>query len=571
MSTSRPDDPADAATAPFAAASPEAMPSETGPSETGQSGTGALGTGAGDEPDAAAPSSESPPVITSTLTDPRTGRERVYESPLPLDDELQIDVERVLPTRVNAQAAAASGVIGGPIGWHAAIGRSRAWTPVRVVLLLALLAMSLSWFGKSGCIQQAPVDGQPGQVRLNWDNQRQFYGLCYTDLVAGYQTNRLTPGDLARGTMPFRTYWTENDGQTRSSMAEPVAVGMFAYGVAQLARGWQNLADQVPLIPDTLDVVAFFNIAALLLAVFWLLAVWATMRTDRRRPWLGALVALSPLAMVHAFTAYQVIPVMLVALALLCWAERRPLGTGIFLGLACASALYPLLLVVALGVICVRERRVAQWGTTVVTGAVAWTVVNLPILLNYPTGWGEYYRELWRNGAQPDSLYRVIEELGGWSPSTDLLNALWLLLLAAVVAGVAYAGLRARRTPTAAQLMFLLVAGYLLVGKEWSPENSLWLVPLAVLALGNHPRLLIAWMVVDALVWVPRMGLFLDEDRKWLPDDWFYAAVIVRAVVVAGLCAVVLYDMLRPRAPRTPQYVPPTDDLLTASPAAAVR
>ncbi len=48
------------------------------------------------------------------------------------------------------------------------------------------------------------------------------------------------------------------------------------------------------------------------------------------------------------------------------------------------------------------------------------------------------------------------------------------------------------------------MASFLLVNKVLGPQFSLWLVPLYVLAL-PHRRILLAWMTIDALVWVPRM------------------------------------------------------------------
>lgn len=489
---------------------------------------------------------------------------REWDSPVPLADDLRIDTERERPSRSNAQVAAASGVIGGPVGLHAAVGRSRFWTPVRAVLLMALTVLAVSWTGKAGCLQQAPVpaasgESPTGEVRLNWDNQRQYYGLCYSDIVATYAAHRLTPRDLQQGTMPYRTYWydgAETSG-TKHYSDQPVLIGLTMYVAAKATQGWQALIDGTA-IPKQLDVVTYFNIAALLITLFWLLAVWATMMTDRRRLWRGALVALSPLVLVHAFTAFDVIPVALVALALLCWSRERVLLAGVFGGLAAAAALYPLLLIPALAVICVRDQRVQDLWAFVTCGGIAWLAVNLPIMVTYPRGWGEFYRAWWQRGAEPDSLYHQVMRMSGWAPSTTLLTSVSLILLAAVIAAVTYLALRAEVTPAPAQLMFLLVAGYLLVGKAWNPQSSLWLVPLAVLAI-PYARLLIAVMLVDALIWVPRMGLFLDPDRKWLNEDWFSVAVVLRALAVLVLCAVVVRDLWI-RTPRTappPQPSPP--------------
>ncbi|GAA4758003.1 glycosyltransferase family 87 protein [Gordonia alkaliphila] len=483
---------------------------------------------------------------------------REWESPAPLDADPRIDTDRELPSRSNAQVAAASGVIGGPVGLHAAVGRSRFWTPVRAVLLMALVVLAVSWTGKAGCLQQSPVPAAPGEdatgeMRLNWDNQRQYYSLCYTDIVATYAAQRLTPRDLQQGTMPYRTYWYDDAASTGTKRYtdQPVLIGLTMYVAAKATQGWQALVDGTA-IPKQLDVVTFFNIAALLITLFWLLAVWATMKTDRRRLWRGALVALSPLVLVHAFTAFDVIPVALVALALLCWSRERVLLAGVFGGLAAAAALYPLLLLPALAVICVRDRRMQDFWAFLTCGGIAWLAVNLPVMVSYPRGWGEFYRTWWQRGVEPDSLYHQVMRLTGWAPSATLLNVLSLTLLAAVIAAVAYLALRAEVTPTLAQLMFLLVAGYLLVGTTWHPQSSLWLVPLAVLAV-PYIRLLVAVMVIDALVWVPRMGLFLDPERKWLNEDWFSVAVVIRAIAVLILCAVVVRDLLA----RTPQPSPP--------------
>jgi hypothetical protein len=87
-------------------------------------------------------------------------------------------------------------------------------------------------------------------------------------------------------------------------------------------------------------------------------------------------------------------------------------------------------------------------------------------------------------------------------------------------------------------------ASFLLV-KVWSPQYSLWLVPLAVLAV-PHRRLLLGWMLVDALVWPATMLSYLGTDKKGLPTDWFLGAVLVRDAVVVGLCVLVVRTVRAP-------------------------
>ena len=90
-----------------------------------------------------------------------------------------------------------------------------------------------------------------------------------------------------------------------------------------------------------------------------------------------------------------------------------------------------------------------------------------------------------------------------------------------------------------------MVAAFLVTNKVWSPQYSLWLVPLAVLAVPRW-RLLLGWMTLDALVWAPRMMFYLGDDKKGLPIDWFLSFVVLRDLAVLGLCALIIYEIYRP-------------------------
>ena len=70
-------------------------------------------------------------------------------------------------------------------------------------------------------------------------------------------------------------------------------------------------------------------------------------------------------------------------------------------------------------------------------------------------------------------------------------------------------------------------------------------MPLAVLAL-PHRRLLLAWMTIDMLVWVPRMLFLFGEQNMGLPEQAFTATVLLRDIAVIGLCALVIRQIYRP-------------------------
>lgn len=462
---------------------------------------------------------------------------------------LRPGVDRVSPTAADPDVAALSGAIGGPLGRHALIGRARFLTPLRVVLALAVSFLGLGWFTKAACLQQMP--GPDGTPILDWSNSRQYVAMCYSDTVPLYSAERL---DL--GSFPYKTSWVENAGSAAEQvryMEYPVLSGLYQWVAMKVTKAWVAAAENLPL-PSAIEVVVYFTVVALGLSVAWLVTIWATTLAAGRRPFDGALAACSPLVAVHAFTNFDPLATAFAATGLLAWGRRRPVLAGVLLGLGGAAKLYPLLLLGPLLVLCVRAGRLGEWGRAAGAAAAAWVVVNAPIYLLYPDGWAEFFRLNSVRGQDPDSIYNVVSSFTGWAgfdgvlaagESPSVLNAVSLVLFAAVCVGVGWVSLRAPTRPRVAQLCFLLVAGFLLTNKVWSPQYSLWLVPLAVLAV-PRVRLLIGWMLVDALVWAPRMYYYLGTDNKGLPEQWFTGTVIARDVAVLVVCAVVLREIWRP-------------------------
>jgi uncharacterized membrane protein len=454
--------------------------------------------------------------------------------------------ERVAPTLTGPLAASATRPIGGALGEHAQIGRQWFWTPLRVALLIAVAALSLSWFGKAGCIQQYTND--QGQQELDWRTARPYIAMCYSDIVPLYTAERLDRPE----TFPYKTSWIDDEGkptqQTRY-MEYPVVTGMFQWVNAKLAAGWLD-AGLLSAIP----VAVYFNITAFWLALAWLVTVWAVARTARRRPWDAVLVAASPLVVVHAFTNFDALATAAAAAGILAWARKRPVLAGVLIGLGGAAKFYPLFLLGVLFVLCLRTGKLREWQRTTIAALAAWLAVNVPIAFTYPDGWWEFFRRNTARAADTDSIYNVISEFSGW-PGFDgllgawqtpaVLNAVTAVLFVIVCAAVGWMALTAPTRPRVAQLAFLLVAAFLLVNKVWSPQYSLWLVPLAVLAIPRW-KILLAWMAVDALVWVPRMMYYLGVDHKGLPVEWFLGTVLIRDVVVIALCALVVYEIYHP-------------------------
>lgn len=469
-----------------------------------------------------------------------------------VDGESLDAADRVAPSWTEPVAAAAARPFGGRMGRHAQVGRQWFWTPLRVVLLLAMVTLSAAYLFKAPCLQTYDTSQGP---QLDWRHGKQYTAMCYSDVIP-----RFGMGDLAPdGVFPYKTPWTQSPGATQPDryMEYPVVTGVFQWVNAKIADGWSTLAG-LGWLPSALITVVYFNVTAFWLTAAWLSTAWAVLLLGGRRPWDSALVALSPLAFVHAFTNFDALAVALATGGLLAWSRRRPGWAGALIGLGAAAKLYPLLLLGPLLVLCLRSGRLRDGGRVLLSTAVAWLIVNVPILALYPRGWSEFYRLNGSRSADPDSLYNVLYHYTGWAGFDGplaagqvpvVLNAVSLGVFALACAGIAWLALAAPVRPRLVQLCFLVVAVFLLTNKVWSPQYSLWLVPLAVLAVPRW-RWLLSWMIADAALWAPRMYYYLGTGNKGLPEGWFLGAVLVRDALVIALCVLVVREILRPKTDR---------------------
>lgn len=480
-------------------------------------------------------------------------------SPAPLAGDVRSLDSRDFPSRTDTLGAAFAETIGGPVGRHALIGRTRFLTPLRVMMIIALVFLALGYSTKAACLQTTG-SGTADQRVANWENQRAYYELCYSDTVPLYTAELLNLGKF-----PYKSSWVETDAEGKPHvqydgapavryMEYPVLTGIYQYLSMSLAKTYTALTKLVS-VPIVAEVVMFFNISAFGLALAWLTTLWATaMLAGPRRIWDAAMLAGSPIVIFQIFTNFDTLATAFAACALLAWARRRPMLAGVLIGLGVAAKLYPLLLIVPLTLLALRAGRLREVAKTAIAAVLAWVVVNLPIMVLFPRGWSEFFRLNTRRGDDMDSIYNVVKtftgwrgfdpDLGFWEPPV-VLNTITAALFAACCIAIGYIVLTAARRPRVAQIAFLVVAAFLLTNKVWSPQFSLWLVPLAVLAL-PHRRILLAWMTIDMLVWVPRMLYLFGEQKMGLPEQWFTGTVLLRDIAVITLCALVIRQIYRP-------------------------
>lgn len=433
-------------------------------------------------------------------------------APVPASDDF------VLPTRDDPMVAGASTVIGGPIG-RRAVARRTWWTPLRIVLLLSILASALGAAIDSPCSTKA------------WGNGYETFSRgCYSDIVHLYWGR-----GIDEGVLPY----VEDPATTGDVEIEyPVLTGavMYVLGVP-IRDDWEA---------DTRG-RAYYTINAILIGFLLALTVWATAMTVRRRPWDAAMVALAPGMILASTINWDLWAVAATGLALLAWARRYPVLAGLLLGLGASFKFYPLLLLGPLFVLCLRAGRMRYWFLTLGGAALMWVAANLPIMVARFDGWAHFYRFSTERGADFGSPWLVLRDAFGIDPPIDQLNLWATSVLVVFCAGIGLLILAAPRRPRLHQVAFLTVAAFVLSNKVYSPQFVVWLIPLAVLARPRW-RDFLWWQAAEVVYFFAVWWYIIWQvsPERGLPDTFYWAAIMVHVVATLAFAGMVVRDILRP-------------------------
>jgi uncharacterized membrane protein len=389
---------------------------------------------------------------------------------------------------------------------------------VTALIIASLSGSALGFLNKAACRAGA------------WNyGAEQFQAHCYTDIYPLYFGEGLWHGQI-----PYVDHPVEY----------PVLIGAAMQAASWIVRPITN-----PLIRGR----EFFDVTVVGLTICALIGVLATaFLAGRSRRWTALLVALSPGLILGSFINWDMIAMAITALAMVAWAVRRPTTAGVLFGLAVATKFYPIVLLGALFLLCLRAGKLREFRATAVGAGVAWLVVNVPIAVLNFTGWGRFYGLNSTRSADWGSIWYFFETehwpvLG--SLGLSALNLLSLALFVVAAALIAILTLAAPRRPRVAQVFFLILAAFLLVNKVWSPQYVIWLVPLVVLA---RPRLwsYLLWQVAEVgyffAIWAYLITVSSPGTPGGIGAGLYFTAVLARFLTVALLAGLVVSDILRP-------------------------
>lgn len=382
-------------------------------------------------------------------------------------------------------------------------------------------------------LRQVPC--QPSTVSANPDR---FGWMCYTDITALFFSR-----GQATGAVPY----------VSMSWEYPVLTGYFA--------GLANAVSQffgAMLSPDAdgqqqlVNGHIYFAVSAvgLFACLIWLIA--SLLKIAPQHPGIAMAVAISPAIMTTALINWDLLVVALTAAGMAAWTRQRFVWAGIWWGLGVAAKLYPVVIIGALVMLCIRPeawrtlKQARAWLIMVATACATWLLVNLPVMVAYPEGWEYFYTFNYAGrGADLGSFWYALTQAGIAVPQASLWSKIVMLLGYVGLAGLIYI---APKPPSLAQIAYLAVAVMVVGNLVYSPQYVLWILPLVVLA---RPRALEYWVfTVSELGYFVFIWLYLRGNDLSLglgPHPWVYVlSIVVRLAATIWVMSRVVRDVLHP-------------------------
>jgi hypothetical protein len=362
-----------------------------------------------------------------------------------------------------------------------------------------LLAMLLATGGlfALGAVQKAPCATERFAI-----TGRGVTYPCYSDLSVLYRFEQLEGGRI-----PFLQ---ECQPAERPCDEYPVGTMLLMWGAAGTGGQLAGYA-------------GFYWTNVVVLLACALVATWALERMRART----ILFAAAPVLAIYGTLNWDLFAVASATVATLLLVRGRAIASGVGLGIGAVAKVYPMLLVLPFGLHEAHEDRRRQAVRLAMAAAGTWAIINIPFAVEGGPEWSGFIDFNRRRGADLESMWTALCQLR-ICLSAGVLNVLVPIAVAASVWGVwRWVTMRDPGVPRW-MMTFPMLVLVIVLGKFWSPQFALWLLPW--FALSRIP--VHAWLTYQASEVLEYLIRSRFMSSSPVPLSLLSVAVTLRAAVL---------------------------------------
>ena len=190
--------------------------------------------------------------------------------------------------------------------------------------------------------------------------------------------------------------------------------------------------------------------------------------------------ALAPAVLYSLNRNWDIWAIVAMLFAILLFERKKYFLSAILLSVAIATKFFPIVLMLPIMIIFLRNRQISTFIKYGLTTLITWILINLPFVLVDLEGWAYFYKFSAERGLGSASFYELVNIfIPGIKFSSIhfyILNILVFLLVTAFL-------IKLKTIPTLAESSFFVMFAFILFNKQYSMQYVIWLTALAVITL----------------------------------------------------------------------------------------
>jgi len=265
---------------------------------------------------------------------------------------------------------------------------------------------------------------------------------------------------------PFSEKILEGDTTIQHPVEYPVLTGLIMWLISFLVS------------PSPTAIYSYYRITAAFQIVLFSICAYLLFKLSQKK--YSYYFVLAPAVLYSLNRNWDIWAMAAMLLSIYLFEKKRFQLSAILLAVSIATKFFPIVLMLPIMVILLRNRQISIFIKYSLTTLSTWLVINLPFALINFDGWAYFYKFSAERGLGSASFYEITSIL---IPMAKFKSAHFYILNLITLILVTYFLLKLKSIPNLSATSFFVMFGFILFNKQYSMQYVIWLSALAVISM----------------------------------------------------------------------------------------
>ena len=265
---------------------------------------------------------------------------------------------------------------------------------------------------------------------------------------------------------PFSEKILEGDTTIQHPVEYPALTGLIMWLISFLVS------------PSPTAIYSYYRITAAFQIVLLSICAYLVFKLSQKK--YSYYFVLAPAVLYSLNRNWDIWAMAAMLLSIYLFEKKRFQLSAILLAVSIATKFFPIVLMLPIMVILLRNRQISIFIKYSLTTLSTWLIINLPFALINFDGWAYFYKFSAERGLGSASFYEITSIL---MPMAKFNSAHFYVFNLITLILVTYFLLKLKSIPNLSATSFFVMFGFILFNKQYSMQYVIWLSALAVISM----------------------------------------------------------------------------------------